>query len=103
MLQWLEEFELKHVEFLRCIKSFYSMHSIWDTIAKDSAEPGHAAFTRHQSNIYLDLHDDAKAWFTRKGEARFVNMQESTIVQTVRRFREQELGWLEALANGTGV
>jgi len=78
------------------------MHTTWESLAKNSVDPGHAAFARRQSYFYLKLHHDAESWFAWKGEERFVKTQDSTIVQTVRSFRQQELAWLEALAKVNG-
>jgi hypothetical protein len=100
MHRWLEEFELKHTEFKRSIRAFHTMHTVWDTMASKSTLPGHAAFARRQSTIYLDLHNDAKSWFAEAGVPRFVNAADSDFVQELLSFREEELGWLNKL---TGV
>lgn len=98
MTRWLEQFEIKHVEMMRCIKSFYHLHAVWASMAAKSSQLGHAAFARQQASMFLDLHDNAKDLFAEKGEPRFVSMNDSTVVQTVRAFRNQELGWLYELA-----
>jgi hypothetical protein len=98
MLRWLEEFELTHADFIRCIQHFDSIHSIWQSIATKASKPGYAAFARRQSAIYKDLRDDAKSLFAKKGEPRFVNIQVSEMVPVVQSFRELELGWLAELA-----
>ena len=74
------------------------MHTIWASLAAKSTGPGHAGFAREQSAKYLQLHDDTESRFSAKGEPRLVKITELTLVQTVREFRKQELGWLEELA-----
>jgi hypothetical protein len=98
MQRWLEEFELKHVELKQCVKSFWTIHVIWSSVAAKATLPGEAAFARWQSAMYLDLHNDAKQWLIEKGLNRFVDVSESEFIQAVRDFREQELGWLNNLA-----
>lgn len=104
-MRWLEEFELKHIEFIRCIGSFNTMHSIWDTMANAATQPGPAAFARRQATVYCNLRDDAKRWFAQKGEQRFVSSIQdghggsaTSLVKAVRQFREHELGWLARMA-----
>jgi hypothetical protein len=106
MSRWLEEFELKHIEFIRCIRSFQTMHFAWAAMASKAVGAGRTAFARRQSTMYLDLHNEAKDWFARKGETRFVNLANyydtTSFVDAVRQFRERELGWLIALAGESG-
>jgi hypothetical protein len=106
-MRWLEEFELKHMEFIRCIRSFNTMHTVWNAIGKKATKPGPAAFAFRQSTFYRDLHDDAKGWFIRKGERRFVQLVDGVdnvadFVRTARQFRKQELGWLTQMAGELG-
>jgi hypothetical protein len=101
MMRWLEEFELKHIELIRCIRSFNKMHSVWEVMSKTVQKPGHAAFARRQSTIYVDLRNDAEKLFREKGEARFVSLglhDDSHLVDAVRQFRDAELSWLKQLA-----
>jgi hypothetical protein len=105
MHRWLEDFELKHIELRRCIKAFQTTHLAWDAMATKSTVPGHAAFARRQSAVYLALYEDAKSWFMEKGHPQFVTVSDSDFIQSVIDFRQQELGWLNKLArvsNGQG-
>ena len=77
------------------------MHSVWDTLATKNSN-GYDGYARSQASIYLELHDNAKKLFAEKGEPRLLKMKESTIVQVVRKFREEELGWLSSYAQGRG-
>lgn len=66
MMRWLEEFELKHVEFMRSIKSFERMSSVWAELASKTPLPGNAAFARKQSETFKTLSKDASDWFSRR-------------------------------------
>jgi hypothetical protein len=79
------------------------MHSIWKAIGDKATKPGRAAFAFRQATVYRDLRDDARSWFIRKGESRFVQLVDAadlttSFISTVRQFREQELGWLTKMA-----
>lgn len=95
-MRWLEEFELKHVDFVRCIKSFEKMRSVWLDLAGSASLPGDSAFARKQASTYYVLHRDASAWFLKTAEPRFLSMTEETLVETISDFRAQELSWLES-------
>jgi hypothetical protein len=98
MERWLEEFEMKHVELMRCIQFFNHMHSSWASAATKASNPHYSAFANRQSMIYTALHDDAQTWFTRIAAPHFSKLSEDNLVHTVRDFRKQELGWLTKLA-----
>jgi len=98
MMRWLEDFELKHVEIYRSIQFFHMMSKAWSSVASDYMPLGYSEFASRQSTLFSGLYDDAKKLFEEKGEPRFRNMTESTIVQIVRDFRKQELGWLSRMA-----
>jgi len=97
-MRWLEEYEMKHVELRRCIKSFHKMHSAWESIANNCGNLGHSAFSRRQSELYCLLHDDAVDRFKRVGYSPFVTCNDSELVSEVYRFRNHELGWLNIMA-----
>lgn len=98
MERWLEEFELKHVEFMRCIKYFHTFSAIWNSLASNSSMPGMAAFSRRQSSLYWNLHSSAKEWFSKSAEPRFLAITEENLIRTILSFRQQELGWLTKYA-----
>lgn len=95
MMRWLEEFELKHVEFMRSIKSFEKMSSVWSILASKSSSPANSALARKQAAIYETLRADASHWFRQTGEPRFLVMTEHTLVKIITDFREGELSWLQ--------
>jgi hypothetical protein len=103
MLRWLEEFELKHAEFIKSINSFQSMADAWNTLANTDEDKARAAFARYRSNAYLILHDQAVDLFAKTGERRFVKLEGGNLVTAVRAFRETELDWFQELINGEAL
>jgi hypothetical protein len=91
----MEEFELKHAEFARCIRSFDYTSRSWETLAgTGDARPGYAEFARRQANHYRELCTGAQSLFEKHGEERFVHPK-TTLVDAVQDFREQELSWFK--------
>lgn len=91
----MEQFELKHVEFIRCMKYFDTMSSVWSNLALKAPHISEASFAKRQSFIYLTLHDDASKWFTKVAAPRFRSMTEDNMIQMVADFRHEELAWME--------
>lgn len=98
MMRWLEEFEMKHIEFMRCIQHFRTMHDIWKSLSDELDSPGDASFARRQSTIFMDLCDDAQEWFREVAEPQFLDLSEGNLVSKLQEFRKQELGWLSSYA-----
>jgi hypothetical protein len=94
MLRWLEEFELKHVEFIRCIRSFRSHQDAWAAAAASSPRAGQAAFARRQSATYRRLKEEAEYYFKKAGTKELREPNEvSAIIEAVVKYREKHLGW----------
>ena len=100
-MRWLEEYEMKHMEFRRCIKSFDKMYSAWESIAAECDNPGYRSFAKRQANVYLRLRDETKTRFAAVGYSRFVECDDLEFVSEVYRFREKEIGWLKTMAKCT--
>lgn len=66
--RWLEQFERKHFEFHRLIRSFRS-HSAWWAQRGSETPPstGLRAFAYRQSDVYFSLERDAVALFAQEG------------------------------------
>ena len=97
-MRWMEEFELKHAEFIRCIKTFDTMRTAWENVAANCTHRGYAAFARRQSVMYRDLHKDAEDLYQQRAEKQFSGISGSeTLIREVHKFRESELGWLTRL------
>jgi hypothetical protein len=96
MMRWMEEFELKHAELARCIRSLGHMSHVWEELAKEDGHPGYAEFGRRQADIYRKLRTDAEALFRTHGEEDFVNPK-TTLMDAISTFRKQELSWFAVL------
>lgn len=99
MLRWLEEFELKHVEFTRAIANFKTMENAWQTLADGEIDGGRSAFSRRQANMYRVLHDDTKSTFMKVTLPRFSNPEGGDIMAALMVFRNDELSWIQQLAS----
>jgi hypothetical protein len=97
MMRWLEEFELKHAEFIRCINGFGAMASAWSTIAAAEARDGYAAFARHQADIYHQLREDAEKLFKKNAEPSLFESRDN-LIGGIQKLRRQELAWLWRMA-----
>jgi hypothetical protein len=102
MLRWLEEFELKHAEFVRCILSFEAMVSAWTSLSQEDERPHYAAFARRQACIFRKLLDDARELYTERGNPTLTSGK-GTLVEAVRAFRNDELAWLSGLVGETST
>jgi hypothetical protein len=93
----MEEFELKHAEMTRCIRTFQTMRDVWEGLASRSTKPGYGSFARQQADIYSQLAKDAEELFELHGEKCFVH-PETTLIQAVIVFRNDELAWFREVA-----
>ena len=58
--RWLEEWEMRQADYLRCIRYFGSMSEIWrglvvDTAKSDSVQLGKNAYARKKGHMYADM------------------------------------------------
>src|SRR5215475_805081 len=97
MMRWLEEYELKHVEFTRCIRSFKKMSIVWEELASKDERPGYASYARQQAHRYTRLRDEARSLFGEQGNPAFVDPK-PTLIEAFKAFRSNELSWLRELA-----
>ena len=98
----MEEFELKHVEFARCIRSFDYTKDAWETLSAKCVRPGYGEFARRQADFYKKLHTDVQLLFEKYGEERLVK-HKATITDAIQDFRDQELSWFRALTSSGPV
>jgi hypothetical protein len=107
MMRWLEEFELKHVEFIRCINSFQTMATTWVVVAEKETRDGYAAYARLQSSIFHQLRQEAECLFQKNAEPGLREARDdSNLLGGIQRLRKRELGWLwemVGLDSGSGV
>jgi hypothetical protein len=97
MMRWLEEFELKHMEFLRCIRSFDTLRSSWSSIEAKEAREAYAAYARRQADTYKRLHDQAQLLFKENAEPILYDSRDD-LVTALQDLRKHELGWLWRMA-----
>jgi hypothetical protein len=100
MLRWLEQFELKHVEFTRCIKYFDYFSNIWSAIASTESRPGYRAFANKQATTFHDMKIAANTRFLSVGYKGFVGIDGADFIAAVEKFRQEEFTWLTSLAEG---
>jgi hypothetical protein len=70
MYRWLEELELKHADFERCILAFGKTAESWVEVARterDDGRQGHAAFAERQAKVYNGLREEAENVYRRCG------------------------------------
>jgi hypothetical protein len=97
MMRWLEEFELKHVEFVRTIRSFQTLAAAWSTVASRAKDEGRSGFAHRQAAMYQELQRDASRLLTETTEPRFTGSEEE-VIAALHSFRTNELSWLRQLA-----
>ena len=67
MERWREEWEIKQADFLRCIRSFNKMSSVWEEMARTSIEAGKRAYAKHKSALFKEMEQHAKNLFNDAG------------------------------------
>jgi aminoglycoside phosphotransferase family enzyme len=64
---WHEEWEIKQADFLRCIRSFGKMSSVWQAIASNTVEAGKCTYTKHKSAVFKEMEKHARTLFNDAG------------------------------------
>ena len=67
MERWREEWEAKQADFLRCIRTFRTMSTVWQTMASNSSELGRVAYAKQKSAMYREMEHNAKDMFSNAG------------------------------------
>lgn len=94
MMRWLEEIEVKQIEFLRCTRYFDYLRQIWESIAGGERRPGYAAYARKQQATYSSLYNDALYRCRKVVDPKIVGSQNGTqLVAAVNDHRSNELEW----------
>ncbi|CAA7262271.1 unnamed protein product [Cyclocybe aegerita] len=65
--RWREELEIKQADFLRCIRAFATMSSVWLKLSSTSSSAGAAAYARKKSAMYKTMECDARTLFAAAG------------------------------------
>lgn len=97
--RWLEQIEIKHAEFMRCIKSFEKMKQVWTSLAEyhsDDSRPGHVAYARQKAAMYGRMQQECTTRYNSCGVPILVrkNVVDSTLADRVALYRQQEEAWM---------
>ncbi|TFK32655.1 hypothetical protein BDQ12DRAFT_728501 [Crucibulum laeve] len=55
MQRWLEEWEIKQADFMRCIQSFSKMHEVWTELAARNSNDGHITYAKWKAVMYATM------------------------------------------------
>jgi hypothetical protein len=108
MYRWLEQLELKHVDFERSIQAFGKKVESWTELAiveREQGRPGHAAYAVRQANVYKGLREEAECVYHRCASKVLVEGYGSgkPVWQRAMDFREGELQRLIQLVSTVPV
>jgi hypothetical protein len=67
MQRWQEEHERVQADFMRCIRSFRTMSTVWGKLIKSEATPGANAYAKKKSAMFKRMEDNAAHLFDRAG------------------------------------
>ena len=94
MNRWLEQLEIKHAEFERCIRYFTYISETWFQMAKLYAcGSGKAAYARRVACIYSKMASDCEFRYKRTGVKALLPKQDnpSPLADCINDFWAQEL------------
>lgn len=108
MFRWLEQLEMKMVDFARCHTTFHRMAEVWETLATEKQSlVGFSGFAHRQSSLFKGLKLDLERKFKvalqsirNNGLAIWdvedlASLADFTVVrQHVAKFRSQQLKWM---------
>jgi hypothetical protein len=98
--RWLEQVELKHVEFLRLLDTFQYMSQLWKNASQEKPESPHLqSYARRQSTIYCSLRNKALQSFKDSYETELIpngiadldNLTFAKLLPLIQAFREKKL------------
>ena len=100
---WLEQYEVKHAEFRRCIQSFGFMQRVWSTLADAhavSGKSGYSSFSRRQSAMYATLKADVQESYKKVGNPYLVGTPSGqSLSSRVLSLRKTMLKWFPGTNN----
>ncbi|TEB31109.1 hypothetical protein FA13DRAFT_1754893 [Coprinellus micaceus] len=93
MERWCEQWEIKLVEFVRCIKSFSTTANTWTELASEHPSPSYAIYARKKSAVYRQMCHNVETSFAsvQVGEPITYRRGED-IVAYIIRHRQTEIG-----------
>jgi hypothetical protein len=92
MERWREQWEIKLIEFLRCIRSFSTMADTWTALATKQQSKSHQAYAKKSASMYLGLRAEVEAaLITCQKKEPTVYKPGESVVQYIIRHRQTEL------------
>jgi len=67
MQRWQEEHERIQADFMRCIRSFRTMSSVWGKLVIPDASPGANAYAKKKSAMFKKMENNAARLFDHAG------------------------------------
>lgn len=67
MQRWQEEHERIQADFMRCIRSFRTMSTVWGKLSSSEASPGANAYAKKKSAMFQRMEDNATHLFDHAG------------------------------------
>ncbi|KAF6748307.1 hypothetical protein DFP72DRAFT_760226, partial [Ephemerocybe angulata] len=93
MERWREQWEIKLVEFLRCIRSFTKMSDVWKTLSDRTSDMSYAIYANKKSAMYMQMAGDVKASLkSLQSDEPTTYIDGEDLVRYITRHRELEIG-----------
>ena len=93
MERWREQWEIKLVEFVRCVDSFSKMAETWAALAEGSTTPARAAYAHKKAATYHQLRFEVEASFARiQADEPTEYRRGEDVVEYIIRHRKTEIG-----------
>ena len=67
MQRWQEEHERIQADFMRCIRSFRMMSTVWGRLVRSDASPGANAYAKKKSAMFKKMENTAAHLFDQAG------------------------------------
>lgn len=83
MKRWQEEWEIKKVEFLRCIRSFEHMSRCWADLSKihdTVGSAGHASYAKRQAAMYCQMERDTRKLLDDAGYSELLTLKDNKAI-----------------------
>jgi hypothetical protein len=90
----MEQYELKHAEFARCIRAFRYYEQAWMAMSA-GGKGGRMAYARRVADMWSGLAAEAEHGYKTVGRAEFVQLGSKRLADVVASWREQELAWMK--------
>ncbi|KAF6746393.1 hypothetical protein DFP72DRAFT_1152449 [Ephemerocybe angulata] len=93
MERWREQWEVKLIEFLRCIRSFTKMSDVWKSLSDRSSDTSYAIYANKKSAMYMQMAGNVKVSFlSLQSDEPTTYIEGENLVEYITRHRELEIG-----------